>query len=73
MADRALRGVGDAQVGEWREHGRNGVVHIRRRLTETERGLAGGLVVRDVRGTPEERERLRSLLRAAPHLRGVVA
>lgn len=75
MAERALAGVGDAALGEWRELGSvgSGVVHIRRRLSHAERELAGGLTVRDVRGTDEERLLVRQLLREAPHLRGVIA
>ena len=74
MAERALRAVGDAGLGEWRESGSNGVVHIRRRLTEEERmiGRRKPLPVRDIRGTEEERERFRRLLREAPHTRGFV-
>jgi hypothetical protein len=73
MAERALQGVGDATLGEWRERGHNGVVHIRRRLSDAERAEAGGLNVRDVRGTDEERGRIRRLLRDAPQLRAVIA
>lgn len=75
MAERALHGVGDAQLGEWREHGRNGTMHLRRRLTDRERRLARRpagvklLQTRDIRGTDEERHRLRRLLADAPHLR----
>lgn len=75
MAERALRGVGDPQLGEWREQGHNGVCHIRRRLTDAERTQAGAgrrLEVRDIRGTDEEGQRMRRLLRDAPYLRGVV-
>jgi hypothetical protein len=68
MAERALRDVGDASLGEWRERGR-GVMHIRRRLSDAEREAVGGLDVRDVRGTDEERARLRSLFRDVPGLR----
>lgn len=71
MAERALRGVGDAALGEWRERGRI-AVHIRRRLTDAERQAAGGLQVRDIRGTPEERQRLVRLVREQPQLRQVV-
>jgi hypothetical protein len=75
MAERALRGVGDASLGEWREVGR-GTMHIRRRLTDAERkaagGQRGGLQVRDIRGTPEESRRLARLLQDAPHLRQIV-
>lgn len=73
MAERALQGVGDAALGEWRERGHRGVVHIRRRLTAAEREAAGGLGVRDIRGSAEERMRLGALLRDAPHLRGLLA
>jgi hypothetical protein len=72
MAELALRGVGDASLGEWRERGRSSVVHLRRRLSDAEREAAGGLGVRDVRGTIEERRRLRALLRDAPYLRDVI-
>lgn len=72
MAERALMDVGDARLGEWREAGGAGTVHLRRRLTDEERAGAGGLGVRDVRGTDEEKRRLRALLRDAPHLRGLV-
>jgi len=72
MAERALEGAGDASLGEWRERGNGGVVHIRRRLSDQERADAGGLEVRDVRGTDEERARLRALLRDAPYLRRVL-
>jgi hypothetical protein len=69
MAECALNGVGDAALGEWRERGHGGTVHLRRRLTDEERD---GLGVRDIRGTDEERRRFRALLREAPHLRGLV-
>lgn len=72
MAERALRGVGDAALGEWPETGANGVMHLRRRLTVEERVLAGRgrlLEVRDIRGTPEEQRRFRRLAREAPHTR----
>ena len=68
MAERALRGVGDASRGEWRETGRI-AMHIRRRLTDAERQAAGNLQVRDIRGTEEERRRLRRLFRDAPQLK----
>ena len=69
MASGALGGVGDERLGEWRERGNNGVVHLRRRLTDMERALAGNLQVRDIRGTEEEAERLSRLLYEAPELR----
>jgi hypothetical protein len=71
MAERALEGVGDPALGEWRERGHNGVVHIRRRLTDAERRASrGAQEVRDIRGTPEESQRFARLLSEAPHLRG---
>lgn len=69
LADSALAGVGDAQLGEWREVGARTpvahTVHVRRRMADKERA---GLQVRDIRGTPEEAQRQARLLRAAPHL-----
>lgn len=69
LAERAVRGVGDPALGEWREVGPTGIVHIRRRLTAQERADAGGLEVRDIRGTEEEQRRLKRLFREAPHAR----
>lgn len=71
MAERALEGVGDPSLGEWRERGIK-ACHIRRRLSDAERDALGGLGVTDVRGTVEERRRIAAVLRDAPHLRGVV-
>jgi hypothetical protein len=71
MAERALSGVGDPPLGEWRERGR-GVMHLRRRLSDAERASVGGLDVRDIRGSDEERARIRALLRDAPHLRSLI-
>lgn len=65
-AERQLRGVGDATLGEWRERGGR-AFHIRRRLTEREARLVGP--VRDIRRTPEAvtcAGRLGGLLRLAP-------
>lgn len=72
MAEHALAGVGDPELGEWRERGHGGVMHIRRRLSDAERAALGGLGVRDIRGTAEEKARMRALLRDAPQLRGLV-
>jgi hypothetical protein len=69
IARAALAGIGDARLGEWTEDGAGGVVHVRRRLAPAELELAGiGPEPRDVRGTPEERERLARLVLDAPHL-----
>ena len=57
IAEHALRDVGDPSLGEWREPGNQGVVHIRRRLS-IEEAAARALVVRDIRGTIEEQTRL---------------
>jgi hypothetical protein len=70
MAEKALAGVGDPALGEWRERGHGGVMHLRRRLSDAERAAAGNLGVRDIRGTDEEKARMRALLRDAPQLRG---
>jgi hypothetical protein len=69
LAERALRGVGDATLGEWRERPAR-IVHLRRRLTDAERlaFASPALTVRDIRGTPEELERMVLLLEDAPVL-----
>lgn len=62
----ALAGVGDASLGEWREH--NGrFFHLRRRLSEAEQRQVGPAL--DIRRTPEALRRglsLGSMLRYAP-------
>jgi hypothetical protein len=62
LAKAALRGVGDARLGEWVERGGNGIYHVRRRLSAEEQAVVGE--ARDIRGTGEERERLTELFRA---------
>ena len=59
IARRALEEVGDSSLGEWIEDGTvdTRVVHVRRRLSSREAGNRG-IVVRDIRGTPEEERRL---------------
>ena len=72
VAGRALLGVGDANLGEWRELGPRGdTVHLRRRLSEVE-AETFDLVVRDIRGTAEERARLSRLFVDAPYLAELV-
>lgn len=67
----ALAGVGDAAAGEWVEEGGRGTLHLRRRLSVAEAALVG--VVRDIRGTAEERERIASLLAAvSPRTRSLL-
>ncbi len=68
MARAALRGVGDAALGEWRELG-DTAVHLRRRLTAKEMDVAGITGVRDIRDTPEEAQRMKVLFEEAPRLR----
>ena len=50
-----LRGVGDADAGEWVEVG-DLAVHVRRRLTADEAQSVGGVL--DIRGTWEATKRL---------------
>jgi len=71
LAERALAGVGDATLGEWREIGSR-TVHLRRRVSDAERASLGGLEVRDVRGTDEERQRIDNVFREVPELRGLM-
>lgn len=52
-AHRALRGVGDATLGQWHEAPR-GIVHLRRRLTMQEQMHSGTILLRDIRGTAEQ-------------------
>lgn len=68
MAERALQGVGDTSLGEWRERGK--AVHLRRRLSRREAYRVNR--VRDIRDTGEERTRLAALFRDAPWLRARV-
>jgi hypothetical protein len=64
LAEQQLHGVGDATLGEWREHG--GIaVHLRRRLTVAEMKQGNIEGVRDVRGTPEHAIRISRL---RPHM-----
>lgn len=71
MAEQALGSVGDSHLGEWRERGMTTTMHLRRRLTAAER-QPRNLGVRDIRGTIEEERRLAKLVKAAPHLRGLI-
>lgn len=70
VAHVALAGRGDSTLGQWIER-RNGVCHIRRRLNDEERRLAGGLTVVDQRGTDAGRKRLAFLFHDAPLLRQI--
>ena len=60
IADRELRGVGDATLGQWHEVG-DMAVHLRRRLTEKEMRFAGIASVVDVRGTDDATTRIRRM------------
>lgn len=50
----AIKGVGDARLGEWEEFG--SAYHVRRRLNAQEQRSVGPVI--DIRGTPEETRRL---------------
>lgn len=63
LAERALLGVGDRTLGEWREIGTI-AVHLRRRLSTTEEAIVGPVV--DVRGTWEHTKRLNRVRRFLP-------
>lgn len=65
LALEALKGVGDASLGEWREHHK--AFHIRRRLSDAEIA-ASGLAMRDLRNTVEGKMRLHKLASQFPHL-----
>jgi hypothetical protein len=69
----ALRGVGDAELGEWTEEGNPGpggvtIWHVRRRLSIKEQ-FEAGLDVIDMRNTEKGSERLRWLFQQHPHLK----
>jgi hypothetical protein len=56
--------VGDHTLGQWTEVG--GIaMHLRRRLSSVERDVTG-LVVRDIRGTPEADDRLDAVRKWLP-------
>jgi hypothetical protein len=62
LARRALIGVGDAGLGEWRQESEGGVVHVRRRLAVWE-AQRWGVELRDVRGTLEHGRRVAAVVR----------
>lgn len=63
LALRALRGVGDPELGEWHEHGYDGrTFHVKRRVRDDE--LPNEL--RDIRGTAESERRLRAVRAVTP-------
>lgn len=66
LALEALRGVGDATLGEWRE--RHNAFHIRRRLSVKE-VEASGLAMVDMRNTVEGKMRLHRMAAQFPRLR----
>lgn len=57
IAERELRSVGDAALGEWREVG-DRAVHLRRRLTAAEMKVGAIAAVCDVRGSVEYVQRI---------------
>ena len=60
-----LRGVGDASLGQWADS-RPKALHLRRRLSADE---AKGWTLRDIRHTPEARERFDSM---PAHIRSMI-
>lgn len=65
-AEWALEGVGDAQLGEWREQ--HSAFHIRRRLTLAEQ-QEYSINMCDMRNTAGGYSRLQGLFAQHPHLR----
>jgi len=63
IAAGALKGVGDATLGEWQERGEK-AWHVRRRLSTKEQATIGDMC--DLRGEDEGRERLEKALRWLP-------
>jgi len=59
----ALRGVGNAALGEWHEW-TGFVYHLKRRLTAKEQKPVGD--AKDIRGTPEAAARRMKVLRYLP-------
>lgn len=69
IARQALKGVGDAALGEWKEDGTRGyIVHVKRRLTDLERQEFGVPEPIDIRGTSEEEARIAAVYAEAPGL-----
>jgi hypothetical protein len=61
-----LEGVGDPALGEWREIGGHGVVHLRRRLTADEQQAGNVTDIIDIRGTWEHEKRVNAIRRYLP-------
>lgn len=67
----ALRGAGDASLGEWEGSlGRPDIWHVQRRLTDAEREQFAVPAPYDIRGTEEEHARIQAVFAEAPHLAG---
>lgn len=65
----ALRGAGDAALGEWEGVlGRPDIWHVQRRLTDLEREQFSVPAPYDIRGTDEEHARIQAVLAEAPQL-----
>jgi hypothetical protein len=63
----ALKGVGDASLGQWEEWAGR-FYHVRRRLTAEEQASVGDAL--DIRGTPEAERRRAAVERfLPPHMR----
>lgn len=64
----ALRGVGDAGIGQFEEFPTGFAYHVKRRLTEEEQAQIGDVI--DIRGTTEADERYMAVRQYLPlHLR----
>ena len=64
-----LRGCGDAFIGQWEFHGtRDGIYHVQRRLTASEREAFAVPEPYDIRGTEEERLRIAAVIAESPYL-----
>ncbi len=68
-AMKALHGVGDPSLGEWVEQYM--AIHIRRRLSLQEQ-IRKGLTMRDLRGSPEGRQRAVRILALRPWAKELV-
>jgi len=67
IAERELRSVGDAQLGEWRARERgDAVFHLRRRLTAKEAEDGRIVDVIDIRGTEDFTQRIGRMRRFLP-------
>ncbi len=68
MAFEALKGVGDADLGEWEDWSERGCFHLKRRLRPEEQAQVGDAC--DIRGTEEQERRYQAVKQYIPaHMR----